>query len=175
MIYLYSGLPGSGKSYHVARDIRDGRFARSRFYICNFPVTVEGVAQLSPAHVTVGEVMRIRADWMREHGEPSEGQIWLIIDEAQLVFNSRDWQSEERRKWLTFFTQHRKLGFTVILIAQHMTMLDKQIRSLIEIECTHYKINNYGMNESLPKSEQRDQVPRHAIVIDFIVRALYLY
>ena len=145
MIYLYSGLPGSGKSYHVARDIRDGRIARSRVYICNFPVSVEGVFQLPASNIKVQDVMRVRSDWVAAHGEPYEGQIKLIIDEAQLVFNSRDWNTEGRRDWLTFFTQHRKLGFDVILIAQDMSMLDKQIRSLVEIECRHYKLNNFGM------------------------------
>lgn len=45
---------------------------------------------------------------------------------------------------MTFFSQHRKLGFNVILITQSDRMLDRQIRSLIETEVRHRKLNNYG-------------------------------
>lgn len=45
---------------------------------------------------------------------------------------------------MTFFSQHRKLGFNVILITQSDRMLDRQIRPLIETEVRHRKLNNYG-------------------------------
>lgn len=150
MIYLYSGLPGSGKSYHVAKDILRGRLRRSSFYMCNFPVSVDGVAELPSLDLTVDDALRARQAWLDEgHTITREGQIKLIIDECQLVFNSRDWNSPSRRDWLSFFTQHRKLGFDVILIAQDISMLDKQIRSVIEIDCHHYKLNNFGLAGSL--------------------------
>lgn len=44
--------------------------------------------------------------------------------------------------WIKFFSQHRKLGYNVILIAQSDKMLDKQIRSLIEYDVKHIKMNN---------------------------------
>lgn len=73
-----------------------------------------------------------------------EDSILLVIDECQLLFNSRDWQQKGRADWLSFFTQHRKLGYKVLLIAQSDRMIDKQIRSLIEYEYTHRKMSNYG-------------------------------
>ena len=36
-----------------------------------------------------------------------------------------------------FFSQHRKLGYRVILVAQFSEMIDKQIRALIEYEYIH--------------------------------------
>lgn len=69
-----------------------------------------------------------------------EGKGLLILDEAQLVFNSRDFQ--KNMPWIEFFTQHRKLGWNIILIAHHIHMIDKQIRPLVEIETRFRNLKN---------------------------------
>ena len=74
-----------------------------------------------------------------------EDQILLVIDESQLIFNARDWQKAGREKWLSFFSQHRKYGYHIILVAQFDRMIDRQIRSLIEYEYVHRKVGNYGI------------------------------
>ena len=51
--------------------------------------------------------------------------------------------NSNRAEWCTFFTQHRKYGYTVILVSQFDRLIDRQIRSLIEYEYKHRKINNY--------------------------------
>lgn len=76
--------------------------------------------------------------------KPKEGSMLLVIDECQLLFNAREWQQSGRAKWLSFFTQHRKLGYDIILIAQFDRMVDRQIRSLIEYEYIHRKMSNFG-------------------------------
>ena len=43
-----------------------------------------------------------------------------------------------------FFSQHRKYGYDVTLIAQFDRMIDKQLRGLIEYEYIHRKLSNYG-------------------------------
>ena len=68
----------------------------------------------------------------------------MIIDEAQLLFNSREWQNVSRQGWLSFFSQHRHYGYDVILVAQFDRMLDRQIRGLIEYEFIHRKVSNIG-------------------------------
>lgn len=65
-------------------------------------------------------------------GKYQEGQGLLLLDECQLIFNSRKY--EKNFKWIEFFTQHRKLGWDVILIAHDIEMIDKQIRPLCEYE-----------------------------------------
>lgn len=62
----------------------------------------------------------------------SEGNGLLILDETQLVFNSRKW--EKNFEWIEFFTQHRKIGWNVLLIAHSIEMIDSQIRPLAEYE-----------------------------------------
>ncbi len=61
-----------------------------------------------------------------------EGRARLYLDEAQLLFNSRNWK--DNYQFIEFFTQHRKLGWDVYLIAHTADMIDKQIRGLIEYE-----------------------------------------
>ena len=73
-----------------------------------------------------------------------EGEILLLIDEAQLLFNSREWQNISRQGWLSFFSQHRHYGYDVILVAQFDRMLDRQVRCLIEYEEVHRKVSRFG-------------------------------
>lgn len=73
-----------------------------------------------------------------------EGEILLIIDEAQLLFNSREWQNISRQGWLSFFSQHRHYGYDIILAAQFDRMLDRQVRCLIEYEEVHRKVSRFG-------------------------------
>ena len=81
---------------------------------------------------------------IKERGKVKEDSILLVIDECQLLFNARDWSQKGRSDWLHFFTLHRHLGYTVILIAQFDRMIDRQVRSLIEYEYIHRKVSNYG-------------------------------
>ena len=79
---------------------------------------------------------------MDNHKIGKEGQTLVVIDECQIIFNCRDFGRKDRNAWVTFFAQHRKLGFNVILITQSDRMLDRQIRSLVEEEVKHRKLNN---------------------------------
>ncbi len=145
MIYLYSGTPGSGKSYHAASDIyhRIKRKERNRV-IANFPIAIQSknFRYLDNSELTVRRLV----NYSRLFHRPGvEGQTLVIVDEAQVIFNSRSWQSDgsTRMDWIKFFTQHRKLGFDFILIAQNDRMIDRQIRCLVEYEVAHMKVGNY--------------------------------
>lgn len=147
MIRLYSGTPGSGKSLHNAKDVIN----RSRFgkpVIGNFPCDLSKYPKANYTYVPNYELTpEYLMNYSREYfkGKPiREGRILLVIDECQLMFNSRDWQQKGRNEWLSFFTQHRKFGYDVTLIAQFDRMIDKQLRGVIEYEYVHRKLSNYG-------------------------------
>lgn len=165
MIYLYSGTPGSGKSYHAVVDIvkKLGRRDKNRV-IANFPLAGKKITDRfeywDNSDITISRL----TEYARKHHKLGvEGQCLIVIDEAQCIFNSRDWngkgivrsalkkQADSRMDWIKFFSQHRKFGFNVILIAQSDKMLDKQIRSLIEYDVKHIKMNN-GFFFFLPTS-----------------------
>lgn len=149
MITLYSGTPGSGKSYHAAKDII-AKFKRGGGLIANFPVKVpEGIKPKKELRVSYWDnseitPQRLAAYALKHHEMGVEGQTLLIVDEAQVVYNCREFNARDRMDWVKFFSQHRKLGFNVLLIAQNDRMLDRQIRTLIEDEVKHRKLNNFG-------------------------------
>lgn len=78
-----------------------------------------------------------------KRGQILEHQTLFIIDEAQILFNSREWQNRDRKEWVIFFTQHRKYGYDIIIISQFERLLDRQIRGCFEYEVNHKKVMNY--------------------------------
>lgn len=151
MIYLYSGTPGSGKSLHTARTLYFQLF-KGWPAVCNFDFATNKIKrrklgkfvylpndQLTPQFLT-----DFSTQYFSRHPF-KEGRILLCIDECQLMFNAREWDAKGRKEWLSFFTQHRKYGYDIILIAQFDRMVDRQIRSLIEYEQIHRKVSNFGV------------------------------
>lgn len=151
MIYLYSGTPGSGKSLHMAKRIRDWVKYQDKLVVCNTPINVDEIKghkrgelrYLDNIDMTPDKLCEISKEYF-EVKKYHEGKIKLIIDECQLMFNAREWNISGRADWLKFFTQHRKYGFDIVLVAQFDRMIDRQVRSLIEYEYVHRKIVNYG-------------------------------
>lgn len=153
MIELYSGTPGSGKSLHVAKIIRE----RLRMYNCviigNFYVNQNTVKKRKGTYIYVDNsrleperLIKFAVRYARHKGRRlKEDELYLFIDEAQLLFNSRDWQLIKTSGWVSFYSQHRKLGFYIGLIAQFDRMLDRQIRSLVENEIKHRKVSRAGL------------------------------
>lgn len=70
-------------------------------------------------------------------------QTLLVLDECSDLFNSRSWNRSDRLTWISFFRQHRKLGYDCILISQDDKSIDKQIRSILETQYLHRNISNY--------------------------------
>lgn len=153
MIELYSGTPGSGKSLHVAKIIRE----RLRMYNCviigNFYVNQNTVKKRKGTYIYVDNsrleperLIKFAIRYARHKGRRlKEDELYIFIDEAQLLFNSRDWQLIKTSGWVSFYSQHRKLGFYIGLIAQFDRMLDRQIRSLVENEIKHRKVSRAGL------------------------------
>lgn len=151
MIVLYSGTPGSGKSLDTARTICNW-VRRGAPVICNFPVNTDKIRVRREKDVTYIPNSELNPDGLVAYSQAyfagkrcKEDGILLVIDEAQLLFNSRDWSAKGRDRWNWFFTMHRHFGFFIILCAQFDRMLDRQVRGLIEYEYIHRKVNNMGI------------------------------
>lgn len=152
-IWLYSGTPGSGKSLHATRDIYECVRYKRLPVVCNYELSFDSCPradaslfhyvenqELSPAFL-VGFADEF---WRSGAARFGEDRILLVIDECQLLFNSRNWQDEGRMAWLSFFSQHRKYGYRVILVAQSDGMVDRQFRALFEYNVVHRKLGNFG-------------------------------
>ena len=148
MIELYSGTPGSGKSLHTAKEIRTRLRTFKRVIIGNFYVNTKAIRHCKGTYLfvmndrlTPDRLLQFSRKLSRHLGRRlKEGEILLIIDEAQLLFNSREWQNISRQGWRSFFSQHRHYGYDIILAAQFDRMLDRQVRCLIEYEEIHRKV-----------------------------------
>lgn len=157
MLSLYSGTVGSGKSFH-GTELGLQWVSRGKYVIANYPIKVPDkwymrfnivkryfnnqqkrwifADEITPAYLISKS---IEYGWIGK-----ESQCLLEIDEAGIPFNSRDWATngKSRMMWIKFFSLSRKLGYDVVLIAQHDRMLDRQIRSLLEFDVKHLKANN---------------------------------
>lgn len=149
-IDLFSGTPGSGKSLHAAKKIVDWSRA-GKPVITNFEVDLSRYPKANQICVddddlTPDFLVRFSREYFsgRKLTKKDEDTILLVIDECQLMFNSREYQKRDRKSWIKLFSTHRHLGYHVILIAQMDKMLDKQIRGLIEYEYIHRKLSNFG-------------------------------
>jgi zona occludens toxin len=172
MIELYTGFVGSGKSYHaVSRgtQIADAPLG-NRWVVANFPIKKKQkfLAKIPILKRFVKEhfvdprwIFKINdeltVDYLIKTSHEKgwygkESQCLLIIDEAGILFNSRDWNVKpaERKAWIAFLSQSRKFGYDVVFIVQDARMMDRQIRSLAEYEVQHKKLNNAWFCKLLP-------------------------
>lgn len=150
MISLYSGTPGSGKSLNAAAKVR----ASLKWYrpvIGTFHINKECLYKNSKYEYTYINIYDLKPQFLVEYSKKNlpkkgnpEGSFLLVIDEAQRIFNSRTWNESNRNDWITFFAEHRHLGYDIILISQNDRMLDRQIRSLIEYNVIHRKLSQFG-------------------------------
>ena len=146
MIVAYTGVPGGGKSLHAAQEILDAITKKGIPVIANFDVNRPKFGKTRIKRKVMGEFYHLPNTVMKPETlvafskahykthKFSESGILLVIDEAQLMFNARTWNDAERADWVYFFTNSRHFGYRVILICQFLEMLDKQIRSVIEVE-----------------------------------------
>lgn len=152
MIELYSGTPGSGKSLHLARKVRDC-LKFSCPVIGTFHINKQMLWKNSPYPYTYINIYDLTPQFLLDYYENNkrylkkgvEGSFLLVIDECQRIFNSRTWQENNNRNdWITFFAEHRHFGFNVILVSQMDRMIDRQIRGLLEYNYLHRKVDSMG-------------------------------
>ena len=163
-IMLYSGTPGSYKSFHAVKQCI--RWLKSGGnLITNFPLNyqkkikkpIKGVYEcVNNLDLTVDYLIRFACD---HHITGIKAQTLVVIDEASIKFNSRDFNMHDRMDWINFFANHRHFNFNIILITQQDKMLDKQIRGLIEIEFKHRALKNYRL---------------FGLILDIIFRGCYM-
>lgn len=153
MIELYLGAVGSGKSYHALKRGLEKVTERGSFVVANFPINPKTQKEkerwIFLEDFSPEDLIRLSFE-RKSYGK--EGKALLIIDEAGIWFNSRDWQinPQKRKEWIKFFSQSRKFGYDVILIVQDERMLDRQIRKLAEYHIKHVKLRNYVWLKLIP-------------------------
>lgn len=166
MIQLYSGTPGSGKSFHATQRIYY-HLRAGKNVICNYKINTDACRQnflqywISTIFRTKGHGYKKIGDFVyrsnvqltvnflkqyakEHHVHSKESQTTVIIDECGIMFNPRTFAQRDRLEWIEFLSLHRHYGFDFILVSQSDRMIDRQIRSFVEYEHKHRKVNNFG-------------------------------
>lgn len=155
MIYLYSGVPGSGKSYHATKDIYEFAIEKKLYVIANLPIDYDKLCkhtkikpQEARKRVFIKSNEEITVDYLKEFSRKNlkrykENQCLLVFDEAGDKFNARSFGDNDRMEWLKFFRVHRHYGYKILLVCQHDRYLDRQIRGCIQTEIEHRSFKYY--------------------------------
>ncbi len=146
-LYLYYGKIGDGKSYQVVANeilpaVRDGR----KIYCYLDGLNPRRLSQFSGRNANVvmwdkveevREACRLDVDDREGAGLKVDRGALIVVDEAQLVWDSREW-AQTGKQALAFFEFHRHFGLDVVLITQAPGRLDKGLVRLAN-ECLHVK------------------------------------
>ncbi len=150
MIIIHEGVPGSGKSYDGVRKIIDA-LKRGRVVYTN----IDGMQNDSCLEYLASR-LGISRDALAlqliflpnsvipefwNHVEPGG---FIVIDEAQLYFNSRDFIKTANREFGDWSSTHRHHGFDLLLITQRAERIDTSVRSLAEFRYRYRKLNVFG-------------------------------
>jgi len=149
MIVIFTGLPGSGKSYKLGKTVIEILY-RNRAY---HEKMLKAYAMTPDFFIPVGELLPVppapRLVWSnlkmsQAVEEEFKGYIKyytelkalpplrdcdVVMDEVSAYFDSRLWEtlSLEMRRWLA---QHRKMGIDIYGTAQDFAQVDKAFRRL---------------------------------------------
>lgn len=150
MIIIHEGIPGAGKSYDAVRKILDalkiGRIVHTNIDGLNQDKCLEYIAtwcDLSRDELS-NRLFFIDKATILQFWEYIEPGCLVVIDEAQLYFNSRDFTKQSNREIADWASTHRHYGYDVIFITQRAERIDTAVRSLADFKYRYRKLNFMG-------------------------------
>jgi hypothetical protein len=151
-----TGPLGSGKSYYAVRKATEALEA-NKVVVTNFRMTPDWHERVVDRHplrwLMPGRRKRLKARWRRSvkvvpdlktlmrirvDGE-GEGRAVVVIDEAHVFMNARNWRDEDRMALVEWASASRKLGLEVYLVTQDLQSLDRQVRDRLTY---HIELSN---------------------------------
>lgn len=146
MIAFVQGPPGSGKTLYAVDEIYQALCAGKHVYtnvefVSSWPVIMAGrwwrkwifseKKILDDAASLLARYHVINDPSQLPYTSAKESSRLVVIDEAQLMFNCRE-RDKRGSEWLKWFSQSRKCGCDVLMVAQDHQMVDRQLRLLAE-------------------------------------------
>lgn len=173
MIYYFTGKPGNGKSLHMAEIIYNS-LLKGKNVISNIQINMHTFDRVKHKEKLGQFIYVSNREWLNNaykgksakegfsyinglynfalnfhkrnnRGQITESQTILVIDECQVLFNTRAWNRSDRIPWADFFRVHRHYGYDCYLISQDDQVIDKQIRAILQKEVEHRCVNNYKL------------------------------
>jgi len=128
MIVVFTGLPGSGKSYKLGRTCVDILY-RNRKYLQKHGTARVLWTNLKLAPQVEQEFAGLIQYWTDLKQLTPLRDADVVIDEVATYFDARLWEtlSLEMRRWLA---QHRKFGIEIYGTSQDFAQVDKAFRRL---------------------------------------------
>lgn len=125
MLTVLCGLPGSGKTSYATKlaykSVLSGKNVFSNYPI-SFPLKIGKEIFTYSTNILI-------PDMLSSKSFPENS--FIIIDEIQNWFGSRDWKNFNKDT-LKFFTGHRHQGIDLLVIAQHPQRVDVTIREIAD-------------------------------------------
>lgn len=172
MTELWSGTPGSGKSLHLAHDVREKlRWGRNVISTCNIETSMcfmnkfqeflfnvsKGKISLNCSDPRQKNFTYIPIEFVtpeffyeyaaRHHVFGKEHQTHIYLDECVAIFSPTviGDNKELWNKWDTFFRIHRHLGYDIVLIPQSKRLISRKVIEYAETEVKHYNRKYHGL------------------------------
>jgi zona occludens toxin len=132
MIYLYTGVPGAGKTLNAIKFVKNNKeWADRSIYYFN-------IRDLDPG---LGWE-EITDDQVKAWADLPDGSL-VIVDECQAIFPQRDAKTKVPG-YISQLNTHRHRGFDFVLVTQHPRLIDTAVRRLVGL---HRHIDRrYGQN-----------------------------
>ncbi len=161
MLYLITGVPGSGKTLKMISDLMKRKDLQNR------PLYLDGIPEVNGTiipnlPIPEGESMETWHKWA------PAGAI-LVIDECQRVFRPRPSGSKVPEHVAELET-HRHRGIDIFLLTQHPRLVDLNIRSLIGHHC-HISKTNLGVRRMFEWERCGD--PQSRTDVEGAVKSVY--
>lgn len=139
MLYLYTGVPGAGKTLYAVSNLVKRKDFKDR------PIFVDGIKDLDHEKINYfdipeGESIQTWPKWA------PPGAI-IVVDECQRIFRPRP-SGSKVPDYVAELETHRHRGLDFILITQHPRLIDVHLRGLIEHH-THLGKTNLGLRRKM--------------------------
>ncbi len=150
MISLYTGTPGSGKSYHATERI-DINLKQGVNVIANYKIKTNKSHKADFVYLDNNQFsVKFLVEYAMEHheldeGKPKEHQTLIVIDEAAVVFPKKDYDKKLFALWMVFLRLHRQLGYDVLLITQNYKDVNQDVLGLVEYNYKHRLLTSFGL------------------------------
>ncbi|WP_118802024.1 zonular occludens toxin family protein [Neisseria lactamica] len=160
MLYLFTGVPGSGKTLNVVSMLA------KRPDLKNRPLFIDGIPDLQIPHEPIpeGESIQTWPKWA------PTGAI-IVVDECQRIFRPRP-SGSKVPDYVSELETHRHRGLDFFFITQHPRLIDANLRSLIEHH-THVSKTELGVRRKLEWSTGGAKNPESRADVRDALKSVY--